>query len=49
MASRLLAERDDNLAVDELDQVAAGARAAVGGAAPPLPGDTAGADRTAGR
>ena len=49
MASRLAAERDDNLAVDELEHVAAGARAAVGGAAPPLPGDTAGADRTAGR
>jgi hypothetical protein len=30
MASRLAAERDDNLAVDELEHVAAGARAAVG-------------------
>jgi MGT family glycosyltransferase len=44
MAGRLAAERDGNLAVDELEHVAAGARAAL-----PLPGDTAGADRPAGR
>jgi UDP:flavonoid glycosyltransferase YjiC (YdhE family) len=34
MASRLAAERDDNLVVDELEHVVADARAAVGGRGP---------------
>ena len=37
MASRLAAERDDNLAVDELEHAAAGARAATSGRSPASP------------
>jgi UDP:flavonoid glycosyltransferase YjiC (YdhE family) len=49
MASRLAAERDDNLAVDELEHVAADARAGTSRRGPASPADKARTDRTAGR